>query len=160
MLPTEVAQEEFEPSASLVLSETGLPIACRAKFRGLESNQRPPRSERGVTTSSNCPGMCRKPDCQRVCDFPCFSQIRTRGRRRSRERCSREIPAYEAADRSGRRGGGAGVHCQNSIDQLASGVLPEMALLIFLAAAAPARLVASQCHADVADRRVQRQGRR
>ena len=29
----------------------------RAKFRGLESNQRPPRSERGVTTTSNCPGF-------------------------------------------------------------------------------------------------------
>ena len=27
------------------------------EFRGLESNQRPPRSERGVTTSSNCPGV-------------------------------------------------------------------------------------------------------
>src|SRR5207302_666887 len=27
------------------------------KFRGLGSNQRPPRSERGVTTSSNCPGF-------------------------------------------------------------------------------------------------------
>jgi hypothetical protein len=27
------------------------------EFRGLESNQRPPRSERGVTTSSNCPGF-------------------------------------------------------------------------------------------------------
>ena len=54
-----VAQEGFEPSASLVLSESGLPVAYRAKpqFRGLESNQRPPRSERGVTTSSNCPGV-------------------------------------------------------------------------------------------------------
>src|SRR5262249_49548392 len=28
-----------------------------SKFRGLESNQRPPRSERGVTTTSNCPGV-------------------------------------------------------------------------------------------------------
>jgi hypothetical protein len=28
-----------------------------SKFRGLDSNQRPPRSERGVTTSSNCPGV-------------------------------------------------------------------------------------------------------
>jgi hypothetical protein len=27
------------------------------QFRGLESNQRPPRSERGVTTTSNCPGF-------------------------------------------------------------------------------------------------------
>jgi hypothetical protein len=27
------------------------------EFRGLESNQRPPRSGRGVTTSSNCPGV-------------------------------------------------------------------------------------------------------
>jgi hypothetical protein len=27
------------------------------QFRGLESNQRPPRSERGVTTTSNCPGV-------------------------------------------------------------------------------------------------------
>ena len=27
-----------------------------SKFRGLESNQRPPGSEPGVTTSSNCPG--------------------------------------------------------------------------------------------------------
>ncbi len=27
------------------------------QFRGLESNQRPPRSERGVTTNSNCPGV-------------------------------------------------------------------------------------------------------
>ena len=54
-----VAQEGFEPSASLVLSESGLPVAYRAtfQFRGLESNQRPPRSERGVTTSSNCPGV-------------------------------------------------------------------------------------------------------
>jgi hypothetical protein len=70
-----MAQEGFEPSASLVLSESGLPVAYRAKltanshdnlrkplptsihFRGLESNQRPPRSERGVTTSSNYPGV-------------------------------------------------------------------------------------------------------
>ncbi len=105
-----MAQEGFEPSASLVLSESGLPVAYRAdarvgsnpwdsdhkpaarplrtwrsaeldsnpqpacadcfqtgpdpagcfrrrEFRGLESNQRPPRSERGVTTSSNCPGV-------------------------------------------------------------------------------------------------------
>ena len=54
-----VAQEGFEPSASLVLSKSGLPVAYRAsfQFRGLESNQRPPRSERGVTTSSNCPGV-------------------------------------------------------------------------------------------------------
>ena len=29
----------------------------QAEFRGLESNQRPPRSERGVTTTSNCPGF-------------------------------------------------------------------------------------------------------
>ena len=29
------------------------------KFRGLESNQRPPRSERGVTTNRNCPGVFR-----------------------------------------------------------------------------------------------------
>jgi hypothetical protein len=36
-----VAQEGFEPSASLVLSESGLPVAYRAsQFRGLESNQR------------------------------------------------------------------------------------------------------------------------
>jgi hypothetical protein len=27
------------------------------KFRGLESNQRPPGSEPGATTSSSCPGM-------------------------------------------------------------------------------------------------------
>ena len=27
------------------------------QFRGLDSNQRPPRSGRGVTTSSNCPGV-------------------------------------------------------------------------------------------------------
>ena len=39
-----MAQEGFEPSASLVLSESGLPVAYRAtiQFRGLESNQRPP----------------------------------------------------------------------------------------------------------------------
>ena len=99
---SKVAQEGFEPSASLVLSESGLPVAYRAvissgrlrcewsgsrgtrthnspeantcfrdrplirpddfrisisQLRGLESNQRPPRSERGVTTSSNCPGV-------------------------------------------------------------------------------------------------------
>jgi hypothetical protein len=29
----------------------------RYQFRGPESNQRPPRSERGVTTNSNCPGV-------------------------------------------------------------------------------------------------------
>jgi hypothetical protein len=29
------------------------------KFRGLESNQRPPGSEPGVTTSSNCPGVVK-----------------------------------------------------------------------------------------------------
>src|SRR4051812_3167629 len=119
-----MAQEGLEPSASLVLSESGLPIAYRAEnvplmtqypgwdsnpqapgfkpgrsavgvpgpvrggsrgtrthkrfsrrhlfsrqaphpagwlpcaeFRGLESNQRPPRSGRGVTTSSTCPGV-------------------------------------------------------------------------------------------------------
>src|SRR6516164_9683585 len=122
-----MAQEGVEPSASLVLSESGLPIAYRAgrvlnpgattqggsrthrrpglsraarpvgvpgrvaaeavgleptsgprpppdfktgpssgrmasvrlepEFRGLDSNQRPPRSERGVTTGSNCPGV-------------------------------------------------------------------------------------------------------
>ncbi len=28
-----------------------------SQFRGLESNQRPPRSERGVTTNRNCPGV-------------------------------------------------------------------------------------------------------
>ena len=118
-----MAQEGVEPSASLVLGESGLPIAYRAEmsctqypgwdsnpqapgfkpgrsavgvpgpfeaeavgleptsgsrrhlfsrqvpdpagslpvltpqFRGLESNQRPPRSERGVTTNRNCPGV-------------------------------------------------------------------------------------------------------
>ena len=31
-----------------------------SQFRGLESNQRPPRSERGVATNSNYPGVCRK----------------------------------------------------------------------------------------------------
>ena len=31
--------------------------AITIQFRGLESNQRPPRSERGVTTSSNYPGV-------------------------------------------------------------------------------------------------------
>ena len=125
-----MAQEGLEPSASLVLSESGLPIANRAantcthgpvprvrveltgarvkagplnrwrtwafrggsrgtrthkrpeaatcfqdrslirpdgfredlrlELRGLESNQRPPRSERGVTTTSNCPGFGKK----------------------------------------------------------------------------------------------------
>lgn len=30
------------------------------QFRGLESNQRPPRSERSVTTNSNCPGFGKK----------------------------------------------------------------------------------------------------
>ena len=59
---TRMAQEGFEPSASLVLSESGLPVAYRAiriqEYRGLESNQRPPRSERGVTTNRNCPGVC------------------------------------------------------------------------------------------------------
>ena len=46
-----MAQEGFEPSASLILRESGLPVAYRAtmQFRGLESNQRPPRSKRGVT---------------------------------------------------------------------------------------------------------------
>jgi hypothetical protein len=117
-----MAQEGVEPSASLVLSESGLPVAYRAgrdlnpgpttqggirthrrpglsraarplaylgdserkpwdsnpraaprpppafktgpssgrmasKFRGLDSNPRPPRSGRGVTTVSNCPGV-------------------------------------------------------------------------------------------------------
>src|SRR3954471_6143016 len=121
-----MAQEGLEPSASLVLGESGLPIAYRADnvvpvtqypgwesnpqapgfktgrsavgvpgrlsaeavgleptsgprpppvfktgpssgrmasvklepdFRGLDSNQRPPRSGRGVTTVSNCPGV-------------------------------------------------------------------------------------------------------
>ncbi len=28
-----------------------------SKFRGLESNQRPPGSEPGVTTNSSCPGV-------------------------------------------------------------------------------------------------------
>jgi hypothetical protein len=32
------------------------PDDFRCKLRGLESNQRPPGSEPGVTTSSNCPG--------------------------------------------------------------------------------------------------------
>jgi hypothetical protein len=32
-----------------------------SQFRGLESNQRPPRSERGVTTNSNCPGFTHSP---------------------------------------------------------------------------------------------------
>src|SRR6476659_6102882 len=33
--------------------------SCRSKkFRGLESNQRPPGSEPGATTSSSYPGMC------------------------------------------------------------------------------------------------------
>lgn len=90
-----LAREGFEPSASLVLSESGLPVAYRAfgresaqggirtpthpvlsraarpigvlgrtratdlvgQFRGLESNQRPPRSERGVATNSHYPGV-------------------------------------------------------------------------------------------------------
>jgi hypothetical protein len=62
-----MAREGFEPSGSLVLSESGLPVAWRAffQFRGLESNQRPPRSERGVTTSSNCPGIELTPNFQR-----------------------------------------------------------------------------------------------
>ena len=32
-------------------------VRLEPEFRGLESNQRPPRSERGVTTTSNCPGF-------------------------------------------------------------------------------------------------------
>src|SRR4051794_37982584 len=32
-------------------------LGLELEFRGLESNQRPPRSERGVTTTSNCPGF-------------------------------------------------------------------------------------------------------
>lgn len=36
----------------------------RIQFRGLESNQRPPRSERGVTTNGNCPGIRRDPNFQ------------------------------------------------------------------------------------------------
>ena len=35
----------------------GFREGLQLEFRGLESNQRPPRSERGVTTSSNCPGF-------------------------------------------------------------------------------------------------------
>jgi hypothetical protein len=38
-------------------SRTGLPTRPLEQFRGLESNQRPPGSEPGVTTSSNCPGI-------------------------------------------------------------------------------------------------------
>src|SRR5690348_13077966 len=32
-------------------------VRLEPEFRGLDSNQRPPRSERGVTTDSNCPGV-------------------------------------------------------------------------------------------------------
>src|SRR5262249_59302614 len=32
-------------------------VRLDSEFRGLDSNQRPPRSERGVTTVSNCPGF-------------------------------------------------------------------------------------------------------
>jgi hypothetical protein len=35
----------------------GFREGLRPEFRGLDSNQRPPRSERGVTTVSNCPGV-------------------------------------------------------------------------------------------------------
>jgi hypothetical protein len=35
----------------------GFREGLRPEFRGLDSNQRPPRSGRGVTTTSNCPGV-------------------------------------------------------------------------------------------------------
>ncbi len=57
---TELAQEGFEPSASLVLSESGLPVAYRAINADHQlrmSTAYLPRSERGVTTSSNYPGV-------------------------------------------------------------------------------------------------------
>src|SRR5208337_5114752 len=127
-----VAQEGFEPSASLVLSESGLPVAYRAfterggsrgtrthkrpeaascfqdrsliqpdgfrssllavKFRGLESNQRPPRSERGVTTTSNCPGFGKE-------DSNLHRLIQSQGAyplADSRERPAGVEPAYRA----------------------------------------------------------------
>jgi hypothetical protein len=45
---------ETGPSSSRM---TSVRTGVDKKFRGLESNQRPPRSERGVTTTSNCPGF-------------------------------------------------------------------------------------------------------
>ena len=64
------------------------------QFRGLESNQRPPRSERGVTTSSNCPGGKVKPIVKelgaisRIPLFPCvasYEAIRKVSKRRNRK---------------------------------------------------------------------------
>jgi hypothetical protein len=46
-----ISRSEREWSASCLPSHESI-----EQFRGLESNQRPPRSERGVTTSSNYPG--------------------------------------------------------------------------------------------------------
>ncbi len=53
----------------------GLPTGPFGEFRGLESNQRPPRSERGVTTSSNCPGMDDLPHVHEADTFP-IDQVR------------------------------------------------------------------------------------
>ncbi len=65
------------PAAAACFQDRSLiqPDGCRqcwlpVKFRGLESNQRPPRSERGVTTSSNCPGIAIGSDCQRTHGLP------------------------------------------------------------------------------------------
>jgi hypothetical protein len=109
-----MAQEGFEPSASLGLSESGLPVAYRAgigrivsrnrEFRGLESNQRPPRSERGVATSRNCPGVREggleppppgsKPGSLPVSQFP--SRLRSRVRMRVRHaRVELACPVWE-----------------------------------------------------------------
>ena len=55
-----MAQEGVEPSSTCSWDRRLCRFAYRAisiEFRGLESNQRPPRSERGVTTTSNCPGF-------------------------------------------------------------------------------------------------------
>ena len=62
------------------------------EFRGLESNQRPPRSERGVTTTSNCPGFGKE-------DSNLHRLIQSQGAyplADSRERPAGVEPAYRA----------------------------------------------------------------
>ena len=63
-------------------------LRYRTQFRGLESNQRPPRSECGVTTNSNCPGVFVSPNFQRMCGVPSIPGA-LRGPSNDKARCLR-----------------------------------------------------------------------
>lgn len=71
----------------------------RREFRGLESNQRPPRSERGVAPSSNYPGITSIPSGPLDPSIESSSPLH-KGRRRTPGRCSRHFFAKPARSSS------------------------------------------------------------